>query len=117
MKKIQESATHRHGLCRHSISVLKPGENEELSYVHWFKRTFSQLSSRLCFGYLYSFLLKMDASVATFYKQVRDKGHNKSEFGVTLTSASRKRISDLRLPFLIEPGRRKLNVSPTPKTK
>jgi len=37
-------------------------------------------------------------------------------FGVTPTSASRKRISDLRLPFLIEPGR-KLSISPTSTVK
>jgi hypothetical protein len=45
------------------------------------------------------------------------KGHTKSKFGATPTSASRRRISDLRLPFLIEPGRRKLSISPTPIMK
>ena len=35
---------------------------------------------------------------------VRNKNRPK-EFRVEPTSASRKRISDLRLPFLIEPGR------------
>jgi hypothetical protein len=93
-------------------------ENEEKRcYIHWFKRTFSQLSSRLCFGYLYSLPLKIDASVATCYKQVRGKEHTKSTFGATPTSASRRRISDLRLPFLIEPGHRKLSASPTPIMK
>src|SRR6266849_2175954 len=119
MKKIiPQLATHRHGLCGHSICAsVSENEEKRRCHIHWFKRTFSQLSSRLCFGYLYSLLLKMDASVATCYKQVRDKGLTKSQFEATLTSASRRRISDLRLPFLIEPGHRKLSASPTPIMK
>ena len=39
-----------------------------------------------------------------------------TELKTRLTSASRKRISDLRLPFLIEPGH-ELSADPKPKIK
>src|SRR5580698_8991013 len=55
-KDYKSRPTHRHGLCGHSICTSVSEKEEKTSYIHWFKRTFSQLSSRLCFGYLYSLL-------------------------------------------------------------
>ena len=122
-KNAQEPGTHRHGLCRHRICE-SVSENEER------KRNLHTLVQEHLFPTIVEGLLRVLVLVAlengckrgdvlhTSPKPFRDKKLPRLEkhFEKTPTSASRKRISDLRFPFLIEPCR-ELCISPMSETK